>query len=77
MSSTPGPGSSSSADPVMEELRGIRDELSRVTSVMTSDERVRFYREQADEIAASLGMEYRLHPTLPNARILIRPASTP
>jgi hypothetical protein len=56
---------------MMDELRQIRDEIGRTISPMTSEERIRFFNDNANAIAASMGREFRPHPTIPNAKIMV------
>lgn len=60
-----------SIDPMMDELRKIRDSIGEKTSMMSNDEALGWYRNQADEAAASLGCVLMAHPTIPNARIMV------
>ncbi len=71
MSLAPDSSYKPSADPMMEELREIRDLISQTISPLTSEERVRFFYENAKAIAASLGRELRPHPSIPNAQIMV------
>lgn len=56
---------------MMEELREIRDELSKLIEPMTGEERIRFYHDRTEAVAASMGRELRPHPTIPNAQIMV------
>ncbi len=72
MSLQPDSGYLPPPDPMMDELRAIRDELGRVTSAMSSEERIRFFQEQAKQAAALLGCRLQPHPTLRNTSLMVR-----
>ena len=58
-------------DPMMDELREIRDTTGALISTMTSEEVVRFFAEKAEEVAEQSGMALVPHPTFPNALMLV------
>jgi hypothetical protein len=56
---------------MMEELRQIREEIGQTTSLMTCEEKIRFFSEGAQIAAVSIGRELKPHPTIPNAWLMI------
>ncbi len=65
------PNFSSEPDPMMDELREIRDEASALVSSMSTEEVVRFFAEKAKEAAEQNGMVLVPHPTFPHAKMLV------
>ncbi len=63
-------------DPMMDELREIRDQISRDVEGMTSAEKLAYYRKGAEEAAALIGKVLVPHPTKPFTQIFVdKPAS--
>ena len=64
------------SDPMMEELREIRDHISDVIADMSVEERVQWYHQQAIEAATSIGRVLVPHPTFPNAMVMKAPETS-
>jgi hypothetical protein len=60
-----------STDPMMEELRKIRDSIGDETSKMSNEEALGWYRHRAEKAAATLGRVLVAHPTIPHAKIMV------
>ena len=60
-------------DPMLDELRAIRDEISATVSRLPEQEQVEWYHEQARKAAEQAGCILIAHPTIPNAMMVTRP----
>ena len=58
-------------DPMMEELRQIRDQIGAEVSQLNAEDRTRYYSEKTKEAAASIGMVLVPHPTIPFAQMMV------
>ena len=58
-------------DPMMEELRQVRDEISATISELSSEERINFHRQNARKAAALRGKILVPHPSIRFAKVLV------
>jgi hypothetical protein len=62
------------ADPMMDELRKIRDDIGAHLLSLSPGKRSDWVNHEAETIAGEHGYELRPHPTLPNCKQLVRKA---
>ncbi len=58
-------------DPMMDELRAIRDEIGAEVQSMSIEQRLKHYQEKANEAAALIGKVFVPRPTVPFAQIMV------
>ena len=64
-------------DPMMDELRAIRDQIGVEVQSMTTEQRLKYYQEKANEAAALAGKVFVPHPTIPFAQIMVSKEPAP
>lgn len=65
----------SKSDPMMEELRDIREQINLTVSELTPEERVRWFNLKAEEALAKRGKVLVPHLTIPNAWSMVSKTS--
>ncbi len=55
-------------DPMLDELRAIRDEIGAYTATLSDSDFVQWYRNEADDCVKQIGYRLVPHPTLPDFR---------
>ena len=68
-------GHNPNSDPMMDELRQIRDSISAQLLPLSLEDRLHWVQEQTARTLTESGYELRPHPTMPNCSPLVRKSS--
>ena len=62
-------------DPMMDELRQVRDEISAHLLTLSMEERINWINHDSDGFLEENGFETRPHPTMRNCELIVRKGS--
>ena len=58
-------------DPMLTELRAVRDSIGAHTATLSDDEFLAYYHKKAEEFAAKIGCQLIPHPSFPDSTMLV------